>query len=195
MFGVTTPCVNYIRKQLESQYDCLVFHATGTGGQSMEKLIDSGFISRVIDVTLTEVCDLHMQGIMSAGEDRLGAIIRRKIPYIGSVGALDMVNFGSIQTVPEKYKDRLLYKHNAQVTLMRTTSEENIQMGKWIANKLNQMEGPVRFFLPEKGVSLLSESGQTFYDPEADQALFSTLETAVKPTKNRKTDSSAIYPK
>lgn len=186
MFGVTTPCVNYIREQLSDNYDCLVFHATGTGGRSMEKLIDSGFISQVIDVTTTEVCDLHMNGIMSAGEDRLGAIIRRKIPYVGSVGALDMVNFGSIDTVPEKYKDRLLYCHNPQVTLMRTTPAENIRMGRWIAIKLNQMEGPVRFFLPEKGVSLLSEEGRPFYDPEADAALFATLEEEVRQTEQRK---------
>ncbi|MEZ5038872.1 MAG: Tm-1-like ATP-binding domain-containing protein [Saprospiraceae bacterium] len=186
MFGVTTPCVNFLRSSLESSYDCLVFHATGTGGQSMEKLIDSGLIHRVLDVTLTEVCDLLMGGIMSAGEDRLGAVIRQKMPYVGSVGALDMVNFGGMPTVPEKYKNRLLYQHNAQVTLMRTTKAENILMGQWIAKKLNQMEGPVRFFLPEKGTSLLSVEGQAFYDPEADAALIATMMNEVKQTKDRK---------
>lgn len=186
MFGVTTPCVNFLRSSLESSYDCLVFHATGTGGQSMEKLIDSGLIHRVLDVTLTEVCDLLMGGIMSAGEDRLGAVIRQKIPYVGSVGALDMVNFGGMPTVPEKYSKRLLYQHNAQVTLMRTTKAENILMGQWIAKKLNQMEGPVRFFLPEKGTSLLSVEGQAFHDPEADAALIATMMNEVKQTKDRK---------
>ncbi len=185
MFGVTTPCVNYLRNALEKEYDCLVFHATGTGGRSMEKLIDSGYIKHVIDITTTEVCDLLMGGIMSAGEDRFGAIIRQKIPYVGSVGALDMVNFGGILTVPEKYKNRLLYQHNSEVTLMRTTVEENIQMGKWIAGKLNQMQAPVRFFMPEKGVSLLSVAGQPFHDPKADQALFDTLEQEVIQDKNR----------
>ena len=186
MFGVTTPCVNQIREELENEYDCLIFHATGTGGRSMEKLIDSGFISYVIDMTLTEVCDLQMGGIMSAGEDRLGAIIRTKVPYIGSVGALDMVNFGHINTVPEKYKNRNLYRHNEQVTLMRTTPEENHHMGIWIANKLNQCEGSVRFFLPEKGVSLIATEGQPFHDPQADQALFDAISSTLNQTANRK---------
>lgn len=185
MFGVTTPCVNYIRQQLEKSYDCLVFHATGTGGRSMEKLIDSGFIKRVMDITLTEICDLIAGGIMSAGEDRMGAIIRNKIPYVGSVGALDMVNFGPRNTVPEKYNNRLFYQHNAQVTLMRTSKEENIQMGRWIANKLNQCEAPVRFLIPEKGVSMLAVEGQVFYDPEADQALFDTLENDIRQSDDR----------
>lgn len=191
MFGVTTPCVNHLREQLEENYDCLVFHATGSGGIAMEKLIDSGFIKKVIDITTTEVCDLIAGGIMSAGEDRMGAIIRQKIPYIGSVGALDMVNFGPMHTVPDKYKDesnspRNLYVHNAEVTLMRINKEENIQMGQWIAQKLNQMTAPVRFFIPEKGVSLLSVEGQPFHDSEADQALFETLEQEIKQTENRK---------
>ena len=185
MFGVTTPCVNAVRRQLERDYECLVFHATGTGGRSMEKLLDSGYLHSVVDITLTEVADLHMGGIMSAGEERLDAVIRRKIPYVGSVGALDMVNFGGIETVPEKYKDRLLYKHNQQVTLMRTTPAENVEMAQWIARKLNRMETPVRFLLPEKGTSLLSVERQPFYDPEADRALFDTLEQEVNQTDLR----------
>jgi len=185
MFGVTTPCVTQIRQALESDYECLVFHATGTGGQSMEKLIDSGYVKHVIDITTTEVCDLLFDGILSAGEDRMGAIIRTKIPYIGSVGALDMVNFGGIDSVPEKYKNRLLYKHNAQVTLMRTTKEENIQMGKWIADKLNQMEGPVRFLLPEGGVSGLDAPGQPFENEQARTALIEALEETVETTSDR----------
>ena len=185
MFGVTTPCVTEVRRQLEAEFDPLVFHATGTGGQSMEKLIDSGMISHVIDITLTEVCDLHMGGVMSAGEDRLGAIIRAGIPYVGSVGALDMVNFAAIDTVPEKFANRNLYKHNANVTLMRTTVDENRRMGQWIGGKLNQMTGPVRFLLPEKGVSLIDAEGQPFYDPEADEALFSAIEATVDQTRDR----------
>ena len=185
MFGVTTPCVTQIRAAIEKDYDCLIFHATGTGGQSMEKLIDSGFITKVLDLTTTEVCDLHAGGIMSAGEDRMGAIIRKKIPYIGSVGALDMVNFGALATVPTKYKKRNLYVHNSEVTLMRTNVEENKAMGKWIADKLNKMEAPVRFFIPEKGVSVLSVAGQPFYDAAADNALFDTLEKEIIQTENR----------
>jgi uncharacterized protein (UPF0261 family) len=179
MFGVTTPCVTQVRSMLEKDFDCLVFHATGTGGQSMEKLIDSGMMKKVLDITLTEVCDLHMGGVMSAGEDRLGAIIRTKIPYVGSLGALDMVNFGAMDTVPEKYRSRNLYVHNAQVTLMRTTPEENRAMGKWIGEKLNLCEGDVRFLIPEKGVSMIDAPGQPFYDPEADKCLFDAIEDTV----------------
>ncbi len=186
MFGVTTPCVNGLVEQLQDHYDCLVFHATGTGGQSMEKLIDSGVMKHVIDVTTTEVCDLHMGGVFSAGEDRLGAIIRSGIPYVGSCGALDMVNFGAMETVPEKYRGRNLYVHNANVTLMRTTPEENRAMGEWIGDKLNRCTGPVRFLLPTKGVSMIDAPDMPFYDPEADEALFSALEATVRQTEERK---------
>lgn len=186
MFGVTTPCVDAVRERLKAEYDPLVFHATGTGGQSMEKLIDSGMVSHVLDITTTEVCDHLMGGVLSAGEDRLGAIIRRGIPYVGSVGALDMVNFWAKDTVPEKFKDRNLYVHNAYVTLMRTTVEENTRMGRWIGEKLNLMTGPVRFLLPEKGVSQIDSEGKPFYDPEADEALFAALEDTVKQNENRK---------
>jgi uncharacterized protein (UPF0261 family) len=186
MFGVTTPCIQYITSLLKKEFDCLVFHATGIGGQSMEKLIENGMIKTVIDVTTTEVCDLLMGGVFAATEDRFGSIIRSKIPYIGSCGALDMVNFGSINQVPEKFRNRNLYEHNPQVTLMRTTIEENIKIGEWIAKKLNQMESPVRFFIPEGGVSLLDKPGQQFYDPEANQALFKTIETNVIQNETRK---------
>jgi len=186
MFGVTTPCVQMVAKALEADYDCLVFHATGTGGQSMEKLVDSGLVAGVIDVTTTEVCDLLMGGVFSAGEDRLGAIARTGVPYVGSCGALDMVNFGAMASVPERYRDRNLYVHNPQVTLMRTTPEENVRMGEWIAERLNRMHGPVRFFLPEGGVSLLDAPGQPFHDPKADAALFQTLEARVATSADRK---------
>ncbi|MEA2781462.1 MAG: hypothetical protein QOK29_3006, partial [Rhodospirillaceae bacterium] len=155
MFGVTTPCVQAVARTLEERFDCLVFHATGTGGQSMEKLVDSGLLAGVIDATTTEVCDMMMGGVMSAGEDRFGAIIRGRIPYVGSCGALDMVNFGPMERVPERYKGRRFYPHNPQVTLMRTTAEENERMGRWIGERLNRMEGSVRFLIPEGGVSLL----------------------------------------
>jgi uncharacterized protein (UPF0261 family) len=186
MFGVTTPCVNQLLDILQEEYDCLVFHATGTGGQSMEKLVDSGVMKHVIDVTTTEVCDLMMGGVFSAGEDRIGAVIRSGIPYVGSCGALDMVNFGAMDTVPEKYRDRNLYVHNQQVTLMRTTPEENRAMGEWIGKKLNQCTGPVRFLLPEKGVSMIDAPEMPFYDPEADEALFKAIEETVEETADRK---------
>jgi len=186
MFGVTTPCVQAVTKALQMRYDCLVFHATGTGGQSMEKLAESGMLAGVIDVTTTEVADFLMGGVMSAGEDRLGAIIRSRIPYVGSCGALDMVNFEALDTVPPKFKDRNLYQHNPQVTLMRTTAAENQAIGRFIAGKLNQMEGPVRFLLPLKGVSLIDAPGKPFHDPVADRMLFDTLESEFKPAPNRR---------
>ena len=186
MFGVTTPCVEQVVELLEDTYDCLVFHATGTGGRSMEKLVDSGAVAGVIDTTTTEVCDLLMGGVFSAGEDRLGAIARSGVPYVGSCGALDMVNFGAKDTVPERYADRNLYVHNPQVTLMRTTPEENARMGEWIAQKLNACDGPVRFLLPEGGVSLIDAPGGPFHDPEADAALFEALERHWRDAPNRR---------
>ena len=185
MFGVTTPCVRQVVKAIEDTHECLVFHATGIGGQSMEKLIDSGMIAAVADITTTEVCDMIVGGIFPASDDRFGAMIRMAMPYIGSCGALDMVNFGSAETVPEKYRGRTLYRHNPQVTLMRTTAEENTAIGSWIGDKLNQMEAPVRFFLPEGGVSLLDRPGQPFHDPAANAALFAALAQTVRQTASR----------
>ena len=164
MFGVTTPAVQKIAADLRDDFECLVFHATGVGGRSMEKLVDSGLIAGVIDLTTTEICDLLMGGVFPATEDRFGAIIRTRLPYIGSVGALDMVNFGAPDTIPERYRGRKFHVHNPQVTLMRTTVEENERMGRWIGERLNQMDGPVRFFLPEGGVSALDARGQPFWD-------------------------------
>lgn len=185
MFGVTTPCVTKIRTAIEKDYDCLVFHATGIGGKSMEKLIDSGMIGAAIDITTTEVADHLMGGVCSAGEDRFGAYIRMRIPAVFSVGALDMVNFGMIETVPEKYRNRNLYKHNPHTTLMRTTRDENAAMGLWIAQKLNACEGPVRMLIPEKGVSAIDAPGKPFHDPEADAALFGALEKHINRNKDR----------
>lgn len=186
MFGVTTSCVTQVVSQLHNEFDCLVFHATGTGGQSMERLADSGMLIGVIDITTTEVCDHLFGGVLSAGEDRLGAIARSRIPYVGSVGALDMVNFWAMQTVPEQFRSRLLYKHNPNVTLMRTTAAECRKIGSWIADKLNACEGPVRFLIPEKGVSALDAPGQAFYDPDADAALFESLSSSLKQTEKRR---------
>jgi uncharacterized protein (UPF0261 family)/ABC-type branched-subunit amino acid transport system ATPase component len=185
MFGVTTPAVQQITAALRGDHECLVFHATGAGGQSMEKLVESRWLSGVIDMTTTEVCDLLMGGVFPATEDRFGAIIRSRIPYVGSVGALDMVNFGAPETIPERYRGRKLHVHNPQVTLMRTTAEENERMGRWIGERLNAMDGPVRFFLPEGGVSALDAPGQPFWDLEADAALFRALDRTVRQTSNR----------
>ena len=185
MFGVTTACVTRVTERLQGRYDCLVFHATGTGGQAMEKLVDSAMLEGVIDVTTTEVCDLLLGGVLSAGPDRLGAIERMRVPYVGSVGALDMVNFWAIDTVPAQFRGRTLYKHNPQVTLMRTTAAECRQIGEWIGRKLNACRGPVRFLIPEKGVSAIDAPGQPFYDPAADTALFEALENTVQQTPAR----------
>ena len=150
MFGVTTPAVQKIAAELKDDFECLVFHATGVGGRSMEKLVDSGQLAGVIDLTTTEVCDLLMGGVFPATDDRFGAIIRNRVPYVGSVGALDMVNFGAPGTIPERYRQRKFHVHNPQVTLMRTTPEENDRMGRWIGERLNQMDGPGAL-LPARG--------------------------------------------
>jgi uncharacterized protein (UPF0261 family)/ABC-type branched-subunit amino acid transport system ATPase component len=186
MFGVTTPCVDAIVDALEDDFECLVFHATGVGGQSMEKLVDSGDLTGVIDITTTEVCDLLCGGVLPATEDRFGAIIRTRVPYIGSCGALDMVNFGPMASVPERYRGRTLEVHNPTVTLMRTTPEENARIGRWIGERLNRMDGPVRFFLPEGGVSALDAPGRPFSDPSADEELFRALEATVRQTATRR---------
>ncbi|TIM62088.1 MAG: UPF0261 family protein, partial [Mesorhizobium sp.] len=172
MFGVTTPCVTSIAEQLRSSYDCMVFHATGTGGRTMEKLADSGLLSGVIDITTTE--------------DRFGAIARTKLPYVGSVGALDMVNFWAPPTIPERYSGRLFYEHNPNVTLMRTTPDESRRIGEWIGAKLSLCQGPVRFLIPEKGVSALDIEGGAFFDPEADAALFEAIERTIMPDNTRR---------
>ena len=185
MFGVTTPCVQRLAAALESVYDCLVFHATGVGGRSMEKLLDSGKLAAVIDITTTEICDMIAGGVFPADEDRFGAVIRTGMPYIGSCGALDMVNFKAPDTVPEQYRHRNFYEHNPEITLMRTSPEENAAIGRWIGERLNEMTGPVRFFLPEGGVSQLDRSGEPFWDPAADSALFAALEETVRQSSDR----------
>ncbi len=186
MFGNTTPCVQAVAKALEAEYDCLVFHATGTGGQSMEKLADSGLLAGVIDVSTTEVADEVVGGVMACGPERFEAIVRTRIPYVGSCGALDMVNFSARDTVPERFRARNLYQHNANVTLMRTSPEEARRIGEWIVAKLNRMEGPVRFLLPEGGLSLLDAPGKPFWDPEADRALFEAITKGFRPGAQRR---------
>lgn len=186
MFGVTTPCVQAVARALEQRYDCLVFHATGVGGRSMEALVDSGLLVGALDITTTEVADFLFGGVLACTPDRFGAFIRRKIPYVGSVGAVDMINFGAMETVPERYRGRNLYVHNPQVTLMRTTAQENREIGRWIAERLNLMEGPVRFLLPLRGVSLLDAPDKPFHDPAADAALFESIEATFRPGPRRK---------
>jgi uncharacterized protein (UPF0261 family) len=185
MFGLTTPCVQAVTRILEDRYDCLVFHATGTGGQSMEKLVDSGLLAGVIDVTTTEIADEVVGGVLSAGPARLDAIIRARVPYVGSCGALDMVNFWAMDTVPTSFRSRTLHRHNPNVTLMRTTPDECARVGRFIVDKLNRMEGPVRFLIPEGGVSLLDAVGQPFWDPAADRVLFETIAAGFRAGPNR----------
>lgn len=186
MFGVTTPCVQHVTAALHDRYDCLVFHATGTGGQSMEKLADSRLLAGVLDLTTTEVCDFLFGGVLACTDDRFGAIARSGVPYVGSCGALDMVNFGALDTVPAACRERLLYPHNPQVTLMRTTAQENARQGAWIAERLNRCEGQVRFLIPEGGVSALDAPGQAFHDEAADAALFQALYDHVRQTDKRR---------
>jgi uncharacterized protein (UPF0261 family) len=176
MFGVTTAAVTEARKLLEARgYEPLVFHATGTGGQSMEALVNGDFLKGVLDLTTTELADELVGGVLSAGPERLEAAGHRGIPQVVSLGALDMVNFGPMETVPEKFRARNLYKHNATVTLMRTTTEENAKLGEIIANKLNQATGPVALFIPLNGVSMIDVKGAPFYDAAADKALIDAL--------------------
>ncbi len=180
MFGLTTPCVDAARKALEARgYDPLAFHATGVGGRAMEGLVRSGLIRGVLDVTTTEVADFFMGGIFPCAEDRFEAQIEAGVPCVLSLGALDMVNFGALATVPEKYRDRRLHVHNAQITLMRTTPEENRRMGRWIGAKFNRWRTPVALLIPEGGLSGLDVPGGPFHDPEADAALFEAIEEVV----------------
>ncbi|MCA0243931.1 MAG: ABC transporter permease [Proteobacteria bacterium] len=186
MFGVTTPCVQAVTKRLEDEVDCLVFHATGVGGQSMEKLVDSGLLAGVIDVSTTEIADEIGGGVLSAGPTRLDAFARHALPYVGSCGALDMVNFGAWETVPERLRGRRLYRHNPTVTLMRTTADECRAIGEFLVAKLNAMRGPVRFLIPEGGVSAIDRPGQPFHDPEADRALFAAIEQGFRSGPDRR---------
>jgi uncharacterized protein (UPF0261 family) len=182
MFGVTTPCVDAARRQVESAgYEVLVFHATGTGGRTMEAMIADGLIAGVLDATTTELADELVGGVLTAGRDRLTAAAIRGVPQVISVGALDMVNFGPPDTVPKRFEGRLFYQHNPTVTLMRTTPEENDQLGKEIAEKASAARGPTAILLPLKGVSAIDVDGGPFWWPEADRALFQSVRNWVGP--------------
>lgn len=183
MFGVTTPCVEAARTVVEAQgYEVLVFHATGTGGMTMESFISDGLIQGVLDITTTELADELVGGTLTAGPDRLTAAGLRGVPQVISLGALDMVNFGTPDSVPEKFKTRRFYQHNPTVTLMRTTPEENDQLGKEIALKASAAKGPTAILVPLCGVSAIDRDGQPFWWPEADQALFASLRLWCSPS-------------
>jgi uncharacterized protein (UPF0261 family) len=186
MFGVTTAAVTQIAALISDSHEPIVFHATGTGGRTMETLVDSGFLSAVIDVTTTEIADLLFGGVLPARDTRLDCIARTKIPYVGSVGACDMINFWARSTVPAQHEGRLFYEHNANVTLMRTTAAECRAIGEWIGGKLNACDGPVRFLIPERGVSALDIEGGAFWDPDADRALFEAIAGTVRWTEQRR---------
>jgi uncharacterized protein (UPF0261 family) len=181
MFGVTTPCVTAARQHLEkSGYDVVVFHATGTGGRAMEGLIADGYFTAVLDVTTTEWADEIVGGVLSAGPERLAAAAKAGVPQVVSVGALDMVNFGPMETVPDRFKTRKLYRHNPSVTLMRTTADECRAIAARIVEKLNGSTGRVTLMIPRRGVSMLDAPGQPFHDPDADRALFEGLRNGAK---------------
>jgi uncharacterized protein (UPF0261 family) len=176
MFGVTTPCVEVAREILEEAgYEVLVFHATGSGGQAMEGLIRDGLIAGVLDITTTELADQLVGGVMSAGPERLSAAAQRGVPQVVSVGATDMVNFWAIDTVPTEFRQRLLHRHNENVTLMRTSVEECRQIGQRIVDQLRGASGPLLVLLPAHGVSAIGRHGQPFDDPRARQALFDAI--------------------
>lgn len=180
MFGVTTPCVTRAKEYLEDKgYEVLVFHATGTGGKTMEALANAGFFKGILDLTTTEWCDEVVGGVLAAGPNRCEAAAKNKIPQVVSTGALDMVNFGPYDTVPAQFADRNLYKHNPTVTLMRTTVEENIQIANRLVEKLNMATEKTTLILPLKGVSMIDAEGQPFYGPEEDKALYETLKNGV----------------
>jgi uncharacterized protein (UPF0261 family) len=182
MFGVTTPCVEAARRVVEQRgLEVLVFHATGTGGMTMESFIRDGIISGVLDLTTTELADELVGGILTAGKDRLTAAGLRGVPQVISLGALDMVNFGPPDTIPEKFKGRRFYQHNPTVTLMRTTPEENDRLGKEIAEKASAASGPTAVLVPLRGVSAIDRDGQPFWWPEADQALFQSVRNWIAP--------------
>ena len=185
MFGVTTPSVTQTAELLRDRFDCLVFHATGTGGRAMERLAADGVLNGMIDTTLTEVADLLVGGVLPAGQDRLDVVAQTRLPWVGSLGALDMVNFWAPDTVPDRFADRLFYHHNPNVTLMRTTPSECARIGAWIATKLNACDGPVRLLIPLGGVSALDTPDGPFRDPAASDALIAALRDTLRQTVAR----------
>ncbi len=181
MYGVTTPCVTTARERLEELgYEVLVFHATGTGGRSMEALMTACFITGSLDITTTELVDELVGGVLSAGPDRLEAAGSLGIPQVVSLGALDICTFGPRDTVPRQFEDRNLYIHNSAVTLMRTTKEECAELGRIIARKLNAANGPLTLFIPLGGVSMIDVPDAPFYDEDADAALIEHLKAGLR---------------
>jgi uncharacterized protein (UPF0261 family) len=181
-FGNTTPCVEHARRQLENAgYEVLVFAAVGTGGRTMESLIETGMVAGALDITTTEWADELVGGVLSAGPNRLDAAPRTGVPAIVAPGCLDMVNFGPPDSIPAQFQGRTLYPHNPQVTLMRTTPAECAELGRILATKLNASTGPVSVLIPLKGISVISAPGQPFHDPAADDALFSSIKTNLRP--------------
>ncbi|CAI9110823.1 OLC1v1010912C1 [Oldenlandia corymbosa var. corymbosa] len=186
MFGVTTPCVNAVKERLNKEgYETLVFHATGVGGRAMEDLVRQGFIQGVLDITTTEVADYIVGGVMACDSSRFDAMIEKKIPMVLSVGALDMVNFGARDSVPSHFQQRKIYEHNKQVTLMRTTADENIKIAAFMAEKLNKSSSKVRICLPEKGISALDAPGKAFYDREVTGTLINEVQKLVQTNDDR----------
>ena len=182
MFGNTTDCVQQAREILEGAgFEVLVFHSTGIGGRTMESLVESGLVSGVLDITTTEWADELVGGFLGAGPHRLEAAAKHGVPAIVTPGCLDMVNFHAPETVPVKFEGRTFYHHNPQVTLMRTSPEECTQLGKILAEKVNLSTGPVTVLLPLRAISVISKSGQPFYDPEADKALFAAIKENLRP--------------
>jgi uncharacterized protein (UPF0261 family) len=182
MFGNTTACVQSAKEILErAGFEVLVFHATGTGGRAMESLIESRMVAGVLDITTTEWADELVGGILGAGPTRLDAAAKAGIPTIITPGCLDMVNFGGRATVPEKFRDRLFYQHNPQVTLMRTTPEECAELGKILAEKANRYTGLITFLIPKRAISVISATGQPFHSPDADRALFDAIKEHLNP--------------
>ena len=187
MFGVTTTCVMAVKQELERDgWECLVFHAVGTGGRAMERLVESGRIVGVLDLTTTEVVDYLAGGIFPAAADRFDVFATHAVPLVLSFGAMDMVNFGPRDSVPEQYSHRQFHQHNAQITLMRTTAEENQAAAKFIAQKLNRAIGPVRVLIPAGGVSKLDAPGGAFWDPDAVAALFKTFKSEFNTTADKR---------
>ncbi|MEJ7685694.1 MAG: Tm-1-like ATP-binding domain-containing protein [Variovorax sp.] len=178
MFGVTTPCVLAVRALLGDSFDAQIFHANGPGGRTLESLAGAGMLQAVVDITTTEVGQHLAGGICDAGPNRLDAAARYGLPWIGSVGALDMINWGGVETIPSQHRGRRFHMHNANITLMRSTADELVAAGLRIAEQLNRSPGPVRLLLPMGGVSMLDAPGQPFHDPAADAALFDTLRRA-----------------
>jgi uncharacterized protein (UPF0261 family) len=180
-FGNTTACVDHARRILEQEgYEVIVFHATGTGGRTMESIIESGMVAGVLDITTTEWADELVGGFLGAGPTRLEAAARHGVPAIVTPGCLDMVNFHGPESVPGKFKGRTFYQHNPQVTLMRTTAEECAQLGRIVAEKVNLSKGPVTVLLPKKAISVISAPAQKFHDPGADRALFDAIRTHLR---------------